>query len=52
LRAIVLLLHWGLWGAGVWSWSSLTSSTYLFWLGAPAAIYLAVAYLAGGQKIR
>lgn len=50
--AIVLLLHWGLWGAGVWSWSSLTSSTYLFWLGAPAAIYLAVAYLAGGQKIR
>lgn len=50
---IVLLLHWGLWSAGLLSWSSLLSSTYLFWLGAPALIYLAAAYRAGlmGERV-
>jgi hypothetical protein len=45
--AVVLLLHGALWRAGLWSWSSLASTTYLFWLGAPALLYLAAAYRAG-----
>lgn len=44
---IVLLLHSALWSAGLWSSSSLASSTYLFWLGAPTLIYLASAYQTG-----
>lgn len=48
--AIVLLLHAALWNARLWSPSSLFSATYLFWLGAPAAIYLAAAYRAGREQ--
>lgn len=44
---LLVLLHGALWYAGLWSWSSLGSSTYLFWLGAPAAIYLAAACYGG-----
>ena len=49
---VVVLLHLGLWSAGLWSWSSLVSSTYLFWMGIPAVIYLATAYQSGRVKGR
>lgn len=35
----VLLLHLGLGQAGLWTWSSLRDTTYLFWLGVPALVY-------------
>jgi hypothetical protein len=45
--AFVILLHLALWAAGLWSWSSLLSPTYLFWLGVPGLLYLAAAWFAG-----
>ena len=46
----VLFLHTALWSAGLWSWPSLGSTTYLFWLGGPAAIYLVAAWRAGSAS--
>jgi hypothetical protein len=46
---LVALLHAALWNAAGWSLPSLASAAYLFWLGAPAAIYLAAAYRTGAS---
>jgi hypothetical protein len=43
----VLFLHVVLWNAGLWSLSSLLSTTYLFWLGVPSLLYVVAAVMAG-----
>jgi hypothetical protein len=43
----VLLLHLALAQAGLWTWSSLLDTTYLFWLGIPALVYIMAALVAG-----
>jgi hypothetical protein len=43
----LLFLHVVLWKAGLWSLSSLHSTTYLFWLGIPSLLYILAAVIAG-----
>ncbi len=42
----VLLLHLALGQMGLWSWSSLLDTTYLFWLGVPTLVYILAALVA------
>jgi hypothetical protein len=49
---VALLLHLVLWQTGLWSWSRLLSTTYLFWLGIPSILYLLAAVLAGRAYCR
>jgi hypothetical protein len=42
----VLLLHLALGQMGLWTWSSLLDTTYLFWLGIPALVYVMAALVA------
>ncbi len=42
----VLLLHMALGQMSLWSWSSLLDTTYLFWLGLPALVYVLAALVA------
>jgi hypothetical protein len=42
----VLILHLALAQAGLWTWSSLLDTSYLFWLGIPALVYIMAALVA------
>ena len=43
----VLILHTALGQLGLWDWSGLLDTTYLFWLGIPTLIYVLAALVAG-----